>query len=245
MRLGRWGRVFLAVLAGIAIAGIAAAVSFSAISSDTDDDIAGVIADRGGNAAALGGTVGADSTVSPDVLIDDPSAAAEIAVVRENADGRPGRRLDIVQPTTALEFTAGISYPEAVTRLYMAAATGTALRGARLVPPLPAGKVAIVPADPGGSVTLDLRAPFGYDPSAPGRRIYPASIAFDAGLSVEEIDATPRSSVGDWPQGARVGIAILPPCMRLSSRDDLESPACGRGDLSVQDLAKLQGPRLP
>lgn len=230
----------IALAAAIAVIGAVAvaALGLPSRGGDTDDEVAGVVAARDENAAALGGRASEADIVPADILQDDAPMARAFAVVRRQTDGGPTRSLVSAPDVGALEFPPGVSYPTAVTQLYMGVATGKGIRGARLVASLPRGTVAIVPPPGTGQVTIDLRAPFAYDPGQGGGRIYPASIALEAGP--EDTPSLPRSA-GGWPRGALVGIPILPPCMRIGARDEPARPACAGGELAVQDLGLLRG----
>ncbi|MGD9695757.1 MAG: hypothetical protein AB7V42_08865 [Thermoleophilia bacterium] len=72
-----------------------------------------------------------------------------------------GPRYRDLPPHPAIRFPAGVSYSDAVRRMWRARNAGRAVPpGAEIVPPLPAGRVVLV-AD--GRVTLDSAAPEGYD----------------------------------------------------------------------------------
>jgi hypothetical protein len=113
---------------------------------------------------------GADPGVANTV---DPTVAQRLA--REPAlarapwlASRGGRlaRIGEVGPRPSLVFAAGVDRQEALQLLYEAVSErGRLPVGARLGPPLPEGRIVAYPADEAHGIRIDLRAPFGYDPS--------------------------------------------------------------------------------
>ncbi len=68
-----------------------------------------------------------------------------------------------VQPRPSLVFPPGVTYGQALQAFYDAVSRrGELPSGARLGPPLPAGKVLSLPTGKTRGVAIDLRAPFGY-----------------------------------------------------------------------------------
>lgn len=162
--------------------GIAIAASTSS-KGETEPDVSKAVATRAENARLLGGVLKADTTISVDVLVEHQLIGSQLALALQNSDGVAQRQLDSASELGSISFPPGVSFPEAITQLYMAAVQKKAPFGASLGPSLPRGKVVMVPSSARGSIVIDLKAPFGYEPGSPGRRILPASIAFDPSLA--------------------------------------------------------------
>jgi hypothetical protein len=135
------------------------------------------------------------SGTSPDPRIGsfvDPASEARFQSIPALADspwpsgpggGAYATRIDQVPPRPSLAFPPGTTYAEAVQAFYDAVSRrGELPPGARLAAPLPAGKVAALPADASMGVAIDLRAPFGY--AVPSGVIRPPEIARTAGAPI-------------------------------------------------------------
>jgi hypothetical protein len=243
-------RLWITCGAVVVAAAGAAAVGFaeSGTASNDDPDYSAVVESRTANAQSLGGTSSADDVVSMADLDDAASLRDAIAQAEwRDPDGTGNLALAGAQPAGAVEFPEGVTYPKAVTLLFMAAVADKAPAGARLVASLPVGKVAVVPPDGSGKVIIDLRIPFAFSPTGDGGKILLPSVSSDPGEAPEATNARGFRMFGraGWPIGARVVPMILPRCMRLFALDDSDSPACRPSDIALQDLNLLKGPRLP
>lgn len=238
------------VLAGgvcvLALAAVAVGVATRASGDDEQPGLRAAVAARGENARESGGLRAADARISLDQFADDASFAARIERARwTDPDGLGDMDLGSAPDIGALEFPPGVSYPEAATRMLVAAVLGKAPRGARSVPGLPPGKIAVIPAGDDASVVIDLRAPFGYAPNdAGGGRIMLPSAVFDSPAQAAAAKWRRFGTRGRLT-GARVNVKILPSCMRMASVDDAPGPVCGVGDIAIDDTDLLRGPRMP
>lgn len=136
----------------------------------------------------------------------------------------------------ALAFPAGVSYAEALTAVFIAQMTGDLPAGAELVEPLPEGKVLL---DDASGVTIDLRAPYGYD-GASGM-VHTALLQMAGSLSAEQVSGARESVSGPWPVGAALGVPVLPACQVITSREETGATCGPRDDTVIEDM----GPPLP
>lgn len=233
-------RLLVWALVACLVAGGAAVASTTLVSPSIEK----TTADRASNAAALLGSGSeTNSVASLTDLADDRRIARRIQEAPwSDPDGARDLALSRAPRLGALRFPAGVSYAKAITVLYMAMIANQAPAGATLVNPLPDGKVALVPEPELGSVVLDLRAPFGYQPGAGGGRILLPSV----GSAPNETASGDRAFEDrSWTIGGRVVPAILPPCMRMDDPNDTSPAQCSPADIPLQDLNLLAGPRLP
>jgi hypothetical protein len=154
---------------------------------------------------------------------------------------RSGRiaRIGQVAPRPSLVFPPGVTHLEALQRLYDAVSRrGELPAGARLGPPLAAGRVAVFPDDETTGIAIDLRAPFGYDPSSGvvyGPLLYGVSGAL-----------LPRPGAGTpLPVGATVEETTLADCLVLDPRRPSEPcpVVSASGPLSMPAAVLVGRPR--
>ena len=173
-------------------------------------------------AVALGGTALASGVVAGD-------REGAMTIVNLVPDTSPG----------AWEFPDGVSYPEALTAVFVAERRGGTPAGARRVEPLPHGTVALIP-DAGGPVVIDLSASYGYDPAT--RERYVPSVRVLPGTPLEQVEADIDAGMA-IPRGVALDIPILPDCMRIASRTE-PAVACGPEDQPLRDADLLAGPPI-
>lgn len=153
-------------------------------------------------------------------------SASIVAASRQITQGAEQAQLAGEASPGALEFPAGVSYPEALVLIMRANVSAVALAGVAPTASLPAGVVALIPpASSGGRVVVDMRAPFGYSPAVENRvfgPVYqvPSDIATDGAF---------QTTTGGWPKGALLAIPSLPGCMVISAREQTPK-ACTAGD---------------
>ncbi|MDX6644667.1 MAG: large repetitive protein, partial [Miltoncostaeaceae bacterium] len=169
--------------------------------------LAALTATTGGALAARALLQGEERTA---VLVD-PQAAERLARNPALADapwlqGPSGvAYIQQVVPRPSLVFPPGVTYPEALQRFYDAVSRhGTLPAGARLGPPLPAGKIVALPADSRHGVAIDLRAPFGYRPDT-GVINSPGYDPTFGGLGAARLPAPGRGTP------LPVGLRVMPP----------------------------------
>lgn len=198
----------------------------------------------GASVLAVGGLVAlvllmAGGATSSPAQVVDREAALRTAVEqsagqwRSYPEGLP--RIGAPSPG-ALAFPSGVSYAEALTALFIAQMTGDLPAGAKLVEPLPEGKVLL---DDASGVTIDLRAPYGYD-GATGM-VHTALLQMSGSLSAEQVSAARESANGPWPVGAALGVPVLPACQVITSREETGASCGPRDDTVIEDM----GPALP
>lgn len=134
---------------------------------------------------------------------------------------RPLHISELPASRPSIVFPAGTNYAEALGALHQVRlrAPDALPAGARLGAPLPEGIVMAVTTD--GSLRLDSRAPFGYDP--------------------REGWLTEPSVLVDGPQDASetLAIPVLPDCVVLTADESVRPAACGTKP--TPDLAALTG----
>jgi hypothetical protein len=125
-------------------------------------------------------------------------------------------RITSARERPSLEFPPGVTRPEALRRLYVAAVLhGRLPADARLAPPLPAGTVYRPAASAAEGVRIDLRAPFGYAPRG-AAYIHAPGLSYRADLRQDQI----ARQVGDGRlvllptplEDQVLPIPPLPPC---------------------------------
>jgi hypothetical protein len=130
-------------------------------------------------------------------------------------------------PHRSIAFPPGVTYHQAVTRLFVSVTEdGVLPAGARLGPPLPAGKVVRFPASPGAGIALDLQAPFGYD--VPSGRVTTPTLTIDAAVPMEEAGrrvSEARRQGRAIPEGGRLYTGRLPACQTIRA-GAAAAPAC-------------------
>lgn len=136
----------------------------------------------------------------------------------------------------AVQFPRGVSYGEALTAIFVAQSTATVPSGARLVAPLPAGAVLM---EEDGQVTIDLRAPYGYDTRT--KMVHTGLVQMDGNLPADAVQRAIDNSPFEWPVGGRLAIPELPDCQVVQSRMDVPRD-CGVDDKIV---LTRNGPPLP
>jgi len=124
-------------------------------------------------------------------------------------------------PRPSLEFPPGVTYAQALSRLYVwATVTGTLPPEATVGPPLPDGVVLLRPDDPARGIAIDLRAPWGWEPSMGGVILGP-NLTSPPGIPAQ---ARPGEL---WARGQRVGVPSLPDCEVIRGRDETPPPCTG------------------
>jgi hypothetical protein len=134
-------------------------------------------------------------------------------------------RLGEVPARPSLVFPAGTTYLEALRELLVAVVERGELPGrARLAPPLPSGVVLL--RDRSGGPSLDLRAPFGYEP-ATGLVSEPTTLPLN-GISASDLEAQIRAGAAlRLPEvftGRYLVAPTLAPCQ--TGADDRPSTGC-------------------
>lgn len=138
----------------------------------------------------------------------------------------------------SLRFPPGTSYTDALFDLYVAATLhGTLPAAGRLGPPLPVGVVLLDPHDPAVGISIDLTAPFGYDPER--RVVLPPLFELPPDLQTQvDFDRLQLEMSRDrlvWPRGAVFRAPRLPDCMVIHGpreRRELCNVSTGRRFLS-------------
>jgi hypothetical protein len=197
---------------------------------------------RTGLAAALAGLVLAGAATaavvrpwdeSPRANATNPGAEAriladpvlsELGWVVGGALGSP--HISHARSRPSVTFPPGVTYQQAITRLYRSVTeNGVLPPEVRVGPPLPAGKVVRYPQSAAEGITLDLQAPFGYD--VPSGLLPGPSFSLPAGLTPEEISRRfdeARAQGRSLPRGARIHTGELAACQVL--RPGVPSPPC-------------------
>lgn len=134
---------------------------------------------------------------------------------------------DAPSGTVSLAFPVGVTYEEAVERLYTTITEeGTLPTEAKVVEPLPEGVVTREEAD--GALRLSLAAPFGYEPE--NGRVRTPSLSLPSNVPREEavrlIEAIKDGPLGEaLPSGVTLEIAPLPEC-QTERVGESRPPAC-------------------
>lgn len=125
----------------------------------------------------------------------------------------------------AIEFPIGVSYGEALQRLYVSLGqSGTLPAGTVAKPSLPTRAV-IREGTPRRGVQIDLRAPWGWDPST-GKAVTP-SLEVSGALPVDQVQKIFREAeaTGLVPAQASVDVPVLPNCQVIEAgRADVIAP---------------------
>lgn len=206
-------RLWLPATAALALAGLL--VAFAVVSSGDAAEPA--------SPPPLRTTLIASPVVENRILADPRLAALPWLRQGPGAPSTPYSR----QPQApGLTFPAGTTYPAALNSLYLSlATTGTLPTEARIAPPLPAGKVLMLPRDPTQGVTLSLSAPFGYDPLL-DLAVSP-SFSLPGALPVDQAQATFAAALArrdPIPPGGALDVPILPSCAVILPSDDPQRP---------------------
>jgi hypothetical protein len=147
--------------------------------------------------------------------------------------------VDDVAPRPGIQFTAGVSYSEALTAYYEARYRGEDLpEGAALVEGLRPGIVVAIGAD--GRVTLDPAAPFGYDPAT--RVVQDPTYTMPGYLTNEELGARIKEArQRGWaiPRGGSVTKTPLPRC-EVQLAESPASESCPRRAAQPAELVQLK-----
>ena len=126
-------------------------------------------------------------------------------------------RISNAPPRPSLVFPPGVTYPEALNRLFLwATLVGTLPPEATVAPPLPDGAVLLEPKNPHEGIAIDLRAPWGWEPRE-GRIMGPTL----TGPAVVAAQAPPGEL---WGRGQRVDVPSLPACQVVRARDETPPP---------------------
>jgi hypothetical protein len=159
------------------------------------------------------------------VPADQPSAGLDLSSAPW-ADPSGPHRIQDLEALPSLTFAADVDYPEALTRLYVAARTKSAsVEGAQVSDPLPPEVVYVAPDQPDEGLRLSLTAPWGW--VADGA-IRPPSIALPGSLSPDEVNeriATANATGAALPEGATVDVPILEDC-QIGHGDPDARPPC-------------------
>lgn len=171
-----------------------------------------------GFAIATGDAAGAAAQPQPVPPLADAPWASQDA-------GSPA--LDAATPLPSLRFAAGVSYAEALRRLYVAArTTGRPPADAELAAPLPLEVVYVESDDPAAGLRLSLTAPWGW--TADTRVVRPPSVGLPAALTPDEARRRfeeARAGVRAIPEGGWVDVPLLDPCQVAKGAPE-RRPAC-------------------
>lgn len=144
----------------------------------------------------------------------------------DQPDGSPS--IHEVAALPSLGFPAGVTYPQALTRLLTALAeSGGPPAEAIVLDPLPVEVVYVTPAGPGDGLRLSLTAPWGWIPGSGAIR--PPSYSLPGSLTPEQAQAAAMAAVesGDLlPPGAIVDVPALPAC-EIAHGDPSGRVPCG------------------
>jgi hypothetical protein len=189
-----------ALLVALVVAGLAALVP--ALSGCAADPESVAAAPAGGDAAL-------DLKAAPWVDVQD--GANHIGTAKE---------------WPSLRFAPGITYAGALTRLYVAAATGASdVEDAVVGPPLPREVVYVAPATDADGLQLSLLAPWGW--SAGDGAIALPSFNLPGTLPPDEVMRRfqeARAEGRPLPEGARIDVPKLPACQVAQGTTDRRPP---------------------
>ncbi len=197
------GRRWASALAGVVVAGAAAATAGAMIGAGED-------------------SIGTGNAPPPYASADSPLREAPWL---HQPGGSPS--IDSVEPRGSLRLPLGMGYSEALRELYVAALErGDLPEGTALEAPLPAEVVLVRSSDPAVGLRLSLTAPWGCGPEA--RAIRPPSVRMPGVLSVEEvarrIDRARAEGVA-IPEGGEVDVPALTPC-QVAVDEPTNRPPC-------------------
>lgn len=140
-------------------------------------------------------------------------------------DGGP--TIDEVGSGASIEFPPGVTYGEALKRLYVSVNEGNALpKGVVQRAALPSEVALVSPARASQGIRLSLTAPWGW--TSDTRQIRPPSFALPGDLSPEEVNkrlADAAASGAALPQGAVIDTPALDACQQAVGTPD-RRPAC-------------------
>lgn len=135
--------------------------------------------------------------------------------------------IDEVGPEASLEFPPGVTYTEALRRLYVSVTERNELpKGTTQRSALPPEVALVSPANASKGVRVSLTAPWGWDGET--RRIRPPSFALSGDLSPEDVDkllADAAASGTALPEGAVIDTPALEACQTAVGAPD-RRPAC-------------------
>ncbi|MGI9539486.1 MAG: hypothetical protein ACR2N6_04990 [Miltoncostaeaceae bacterium] len=140
-------------------------------------------------------------------------------------DGAP--TIDEVGPEASIVFPPGVTYAEALKKLYVSVSERNALpNGVVRRSALPREVALVAPANGAAGVRLSLTAPWGW--SSETRQIRPPSFALSGDLSPEEVSkllADASASGAALPAGAVMDTPVLESCQKAVGAPD-RRPAC-------------------
>lgn len=181
-----------------------------------------------------GGALDTGATPSSAALQFQPGAADTLAATPELADApwifQPnGARFYRDEPQRpSLTFPAGTTYSQAIQALYESVTLkGSVPEGTTLGSPLPEGKIVLKDARGAGTLTVDLRAPFGYEPES--KAITLPVYSLPGSWSLEKVDRVWRDARErrlSFPEGGRVATPIIPACQIATAGEEHLSPSC-------------------
>lgn len=174
------------------------------------------------------GLTRADDRVAPSR--NAPALTAPLADAPWLVQPNGSPHLDEVPLRESLQFGPGVTYQEALTRLYVSAfEEGRLPDGARLVSPLPRAVVVDRPDGSGAGLTLSMIAPWGYDLDVgtitPPWVEYPdmsSDVAFAANARAS------REGIAIAP-GGRIGVPQLRPCQVSDGAANPAASSCETG----------------
>lgn len=173
-----------------------------------------------------------DAQPQPDIPDAEQAAAIHSALTESErrTEHPPLPSLGELPSPGALQFAPGTDYASALRQIFMAENSASyPIAGAKLVAPLPNGKV--LSGTPREGVTVDLGAPFGYLP-ADGGQLQTALLHYWVGATDAQIE---RAEAGEarpdrpWPVGAYVAVPTLPECMVMKDASDVTAECDGAG----------------
>jgi hypothetical protein len=134
--------------------------------------------------------------------------------------------IDVVTAWPSLRFPAGVSYEEALRRLFLSARQGGQPPPEAIVmEPLPSEVVMVRPADRTTGLRVSLTAPWGW--TLDGRAIRPPSVGLPAGLAPGEAQrrfAAFARGETVLPEGGWVDAPDLPGCQVADGAPDRREP---------------------
>lgn len=145
-------------------------------------------------------------------------------------------RISNAPPRPSLVFPPGVTYPEALNRLFLwATLVGTLPPEATVAPALPDRAVLLEPENADEGIAIDLRAPWGWEPKE--GRIMGPTLTSPAGVATQ----APPGEL--WGRGQRVDVPSLPACQVIRTRDETPPP-CTEGPVIRSSPAAI-APPLP
>ena len=181
-----------------------------------------------------GGALDTGASLNASMIELQSGAAEKIARTEALADApwlfqpEGARFYDKEPPRPSLSFPRGTNYADALDALYRSVARdGSLPPGTSLREPLQDGRILQDRSAEAGGISIDLRAPWGYEPDS--KAITAPAFTLPGSWSPERVDEAIRDARErklSIPVGARATAPLIPACEIATAGEAQQSPDC-------------------